>query len=115
MAVPRRMHRTVRKSKRPWHLWSGRDGKRLCWCAGASAFEWQQEIGLNQARRTGEVADMDALLAFAVAETQAAAALGDGSSQTAQPEILMAQVGARSLQSFQFMTPAKWLEQGCVP
>ena len=40
---------------------------------------------------------MDALLAFAVAETQAAAALGDGSSQTAQPEMLMAQVGAHSL------------------
>ncbi|CAL5218929.1 g676 [Coccomyxa viridis] len=58
---------------------------------GASAFEWQQEIGLNQARRTGEVADMDALLAFAVAETQAAAALGDGSSMPAQPEMLMSQ------------------------
>ena len=68
-------------------------GMRVCVCAGASAFEWQQEIGLNQARRTGEVADMDALLAFAVAEAQAAAALVAGSSETAQPQMLMAQVG----------------------
>ncbi len=43
---------------------------------------------------------MDALLAFAVAETQAAAALGDGSSMPAQPEMLMSQVGAHSLQCF---------------
>ena len=43
---------------------------------------------------------MDALLAFAVAETQAAAALGDGSSVPAQPEMLMSQVGAHSLQCF---------------
>ena len=35
---------------------------------------------------------MDSLLAFAVAETQAAAALGDGSSQPTQPDMLMAQV-----------------------
>ena len=35
---------------------------------------------------------MDALLAFAVAESQAAAALGDGSSQAAQPDMLIAQV-----------------------
>lgn len=40
---------------------------------------------------------MDALLAFAVAETQAAAALGDGSSETAQPQMLMAQVGCYRL------------------
>ena len=31
----------------------------MCACAGAKAFEWQQEIGLNQARRTGEVAQLD--------------------------------------------------------
>ena len=35
---------------------------------------------------------MDALLAFAVAETQAAADPADGSSQAAQPDMLMAQV-----------------------
>ena len=35
-----------------------------------SASDWQQGIGLNQARRTGEVANMDALLAFAVAERE---------------------------------------------
>ena len=57
-----------------------------------SASDWQQGIGLNQARRTAEVADKDPQLAFAVAETQAAAALGDGSSQAAQPDMLMAQV-----------------------
>ncbi len=34
--------------------------------AGAKAFEWQQEIGLNQARRTGEVADVDSLFKFAL-------------------------------------------------
>ena len=73
--------------------------KGVGWHAGASAFEWQQEIGLNQARRTGEVADMDALLAFAVAETQAAAALGDGSSQPAQPDMLIAQVACSRLLS----------------
>ncbi|CAK0779373.1 hypothetical protein CVIRNUC_004757 [Coccomyxa viridis] len=58
---------------------------------GASAFEWQQEIGLNQARRSGEIADMQALMAFAVAEAEAAAALGDGSAETAQQMLPMAQ------------------------
>ena len=40
----------------------------VCASTGAKAFEWQQEIGLNQARRTGEVADVDALFKFAVLE-----------------------------------------------
>ena len=64
-------------------------------CAGASAFDWRQEIGLNQARRTGEVADMDALLAFAVAEAQAAeaaAALEAGNSEAAQLALPSTQV-----------------------
>ena len=60
--------------------------------AGASAFEWQQEIGLNQARRSGEVADMQALMAFAVAEAEAAAALGDGSAEAVQQMLPMPQV-----------------------
>ena len=37
-----------------------------CASAGAKAFEWQQEVGLNQARRTGEVADVDSLFKFAL-------------------------------------------------
>ncbi|KAK9915966.1 hypothetical protein WJX75_006672 [Coccomyxa subellipsoidea] len=35
---------------------------------GAKAFEWQQEIGLNQARRSGEVAVLDNLLEFHLEE-----------------------------------------------
>ena len=87
------LHTLLKKGTLPRRLRQPKPHVKKTRCgAGASAFEWQQEIGLNQARRTGEVADMDALLAFAVAETQAAAALGDGSSQAAQPDMLMAQV-----------------------
>ena len=44
--------------------------------AGAKAFEWQQEIGLNQARRTGEVAVLDGLFDFALEDGDAAASNG---------------------------------------
>ena len=48
--------------------------------AGAKAFEWQQEIGLNQARRTGEVAVLDGIESWGLEEVAAAASsiLADG-------------------------------------
>lgn len=46
--------------------------------AGAKAFEWQQEIGLNQARRSGEVAMLDNLLEFD---------LGDASSSSSSLQL----------------------------
>lgn len=48
--------------------------------AGASAFEWQEEIGVNQARRTGPVAEPVLALAAAAPAAQNAAPTGPAES-----------------------------------
>lgn len=54
--------------------------------AGAKAFEWQQEIGLNQARRTGEVAQLEGVFDWGmdiVVAAEASASQADGAMQLA--------------------------------
>ena len=54
--------------------------------AGAKAFEWQQEIGLNQARRTGEMAQLENVFDWGmdiVAAAEASASQPDSSMQLA--------------------------------
>ena len=52
-------------------------------CAGAKAFEWQQDIGLNQARRSGEVAVLDNLLEFHLEEPSTSGHMLPGASDAA--------------------------------
>ncbi len=52
-------------------------------CAGAKAFEWQQEIGLNQARRSGEVAVLDNLLEFHLEEPSSSSHMLPGTTDAA--------------------------------
>lgn len=58
--------------------------------AGAKAFEWQQEIGLNQARRSGEVAVLDNLLEFYLEEASSSGQQllgGDGAAPAAATQV----------------------------
>lgn len=58
--------------------------------AGAKAFEWQQEIGLNQARRSGEVAVLDNLLEFHLEEASPSGQQllgGDGAAPAAVTQV----------------------------
>ncbi|BDA43957.1 Inner membrane ALBINO3-like protein 1, chloroplastic [Coccomyxa sp. Obi] len=50
---------------------------------GAKAFEWQQDIGLNQARRSGEVAVLDNLLQFHLEEPSTSGHMLPGASDAA--------------------------------
>ncbi len=60
--------------------------------AGAKAFEWQQEIGLNQARRSGEVAVLDNLLEFHLEEAGPSGQQLLGSSDAAAATAAASQV-----------------------